>query len=157
MTPEHLVACAQLSQWYKFGMTEGSYKHLATANVKVSEIASSSTAVLSTPSLLDLLNDENVAPQTVDREALEKSLFDNPDPYDLNETDRVDASISGDSPSLILRSSTRWDVAEYVKLDSTALAQLILPTPDSDKGGKSVPVTVPATTEMEMEDWDVED
>jgi hypothetical protein len=42
-------------------------------------------------SLFDLLNDTDIAPQDVDREVLEKSLFDQPDPYDLDETNRVNA------------------------------------------------------------------
>ncbi|KAJ6610304.1 hypothetical protein B0H10DRAFT_2438074 [Mycena sp. CBHHK59/15] len=105
MAPEHLVGTAQLSQWYKFGLTEGDYKHRATANVKVSNVGSSSTVLL-TPSLLDLLNDNNIAPQDVDREALEKAIFDRHDPYDLDETDRVDAAISG--VPRVQRSSTHW-------------------------------------------------
>ncbi|KAJ6628293.1 hypothetical protein B0H10DRAFT_2428877, partial [Mycena sp. CBHHK59/15] len=77
MTPEHLIASAQLAQWYKFGLTEGNYKHTATANVKVSDVGSSST-VLSAPSLLDLLNDENIGPETVDQDALEKPYLTSP-------------------------------------------------------------------------------
>ncbi|KAJ6489144.1 hypothetical protein DFH09DRAFT_1105493 [Mycena vulgaris] len=50
----------------------------------------SSSTVLSAPSLLDLLNDDNIAPQDVDRKALEKALFEQPDPHDLDETDRVE-------------------------------------------------------------------
>jgi hypothetical protein len=159
MTPEHLIACAQLAQWFKFGLTEGNYKHKATGNVRVSDVGSSST-VLSTPSLLDLLNDENIGPETVDQNALEKALFDQPDPYDLAETDRVDTTISAETTSepRVHRSSTLWAVAEYVRLDSPALAKLISP-PKEDVAAPSrtVPATPQATGTPETEDWDVED
>lgn len=154
MTPEHLIACAQLSQWYKFGLTEGNYVHTATANVKVSEVGSTST-ILSAPTLLDLLNDDDVAPQDVDREALEKALFDVADPYDLDETARIDAAISASAP-VVLRSTTHWAVAEYIRLDSAVLAKLIIPektdVPTAQQAGTSQ-----ATTPVDNEDWDVDD
>ncbi|KAJ7889341.1 hypothetical protein B0H14DRAFT_2561840 [Mycena olivaceomarginata] len=108
------------------------YTHNATANVKVSQVGSSTT-ILSTPSLLDLLNNDNIAPQDGNREALEKALFDQPDPYDLMETARVDGAISADTATTELRverSSTHWAVADYVRLDSSALAKLIYPEKD---------------------------
>lgn len=158
LTPEHLIACAQLSQWYKFGLTEGDYKHCATANVKVSQVGSSST-VLSTPSLLDLLNDDDVAPQDVDQEALEKALFDQPDPYDLDETDRVDTTISSDANVVprVQRSATHWAVADFVRLDSVPLAKLISAGKKDDAGALAVAVAPQATPAVESEDWDVDD
>jgi hypothetical protein len=161
MTPEHLIPTAQLSQWYKFGLTEGNYTHSATANVKVSAVGSPST-ILSTPSLLDLLNDDDVTPQDSDREALEQALFNQPDPYDLGETDRVDKAISSGSDTLprVIRSATHWAVEEYVRLDSVSLTKII----SAGKTKDAVPVAavVPSrqaavTVESENEDWEIED
>ncbi|KAJ7048478.1 hypothetical protein C8F01DRAFT_1280652 [Mycena amicta] len=50
--------------------------------------------------LMDLLNDENVAPNDADREALETALLEQVDPFDLAEIDRVDAARS-DSVTII--------------------------------------------------------
>ncbi|KAJ6618421.1 hypothetical protein B0H10DRAFT_1947602 [Mycena sp. CBHHK59/15] len=147
MTPEHLIATTQLSQWYKFGLTEGNYTHSATANVKVSAVGSSST-VLSTPSLLDLLNDNDVAPQDVDREALEQALFNQPDPYDLAETDRVDNTIS----------SSLETVPRVIR--SVPLARVISAGRKKDAGpaeGVVQSQAAEATVEPENQDWDVED
>ncbi|KAK7029203.1 hypothetical protein R3P38DRAFT_3516264 [Favolaschia claudopus] len=158
MTPEHLIATAQLSQWYKFGLTEGNYTHSAAANVKVSDVGSSST-VASTPSLLDLLNDDDVAPQDVDREALEQALFNQPDPYDLAETDRVDSSINSNTlpVATVIRSSTHWAVEDFIRLDSEPLKKLIAPGKKKDVGemapSQAATEAVPATDE----DWDVDD
>ncbi|KAJ6542136.1 hypothetical protein B0H10DRAFT_1970690 [Mycena sp. CBHHK59/15] len=161
MTPEHLIATAQLSQWYKFGLTECNYTHSATANVKVSAVGSSST-VLSTPSLLDLLNDNDVAPQDVDREALEQALFNQPDPYDLAETDRVDNTISSSLETVprVIRSSTHWAVEDYIRLDSVPLARVISAGRKKDAGpaeGVVQSQAAEATVEPENQDWDVED
>ncbi|KAJ7748145.1 hypothetical protein B0H14DRAFT_3604380 [Mycena olivaceomarginata] len=161
MMPEHLIATAQLSQWYKFGLTEGNYTHSATANVKVSAVGSPST-ILSTPSLLDLLNDDNVAPQEGDREALEQALFNQPDPYDLGETDRVEKTISSglDAMPRVIRSATHWAVEEYVRLDSASLTKII----SAGKTKETVPVAAVvaskqavATIESGDENWDIED
>ncbi|KAJ6558950.1 hypothetical protein B0H10DRAFT_2120267, partial [Mycena sp. CBHHK59/15] len=157
LTPEHLIASAQLSQWYKFGLTEGNYTHSATGNVKVSDVGLSYT-VLSAPSLLDLLNDDDVSPQDVDREVLEQALFNQPDPYDLNETDRVDSTISADPSTAprVIRSSTHWAVQEYVRLDSISLAKLISPE-KKDAVPQEGAATSQAATAVENQDWDVED
>ncbi|KAJ6503068.1 hypothetical protein DFH09DRAFT_1335600 [Mycena vulgaris] len=71
---------------------------------------------------MDLLHEENVAPSAVDKEALSELLFNHPDPYGLAETDRLDA---GRTP--VQRSTTTFDIAEYIKLDSPALATLMQP------------------------------
>ncbi|KAJ6583213.1 hypothetical protein B0H10DRAFT_1962298 [Mycena sp. CBHHK59/15] len=150
MTPEHLIATAQLSQWYKFGLTEGNYTHSATANVKISTVGSSST-VLSTPSLLDLLNDDDVAPQDVDREALEQALFNHPDPYDLAETDRVDNAISSSLETVprVIRSSTHWVCSSrksHLGREEKGPAEGVVQSQAAE-----------ATVEPENQDWDVED
>ncbi|KAJ7694461.1 hypothetical protein B0H14DRAFT_3660281 [Mycena olivaceomarginata] len=98
MTSEHLIACAQLAQWFKFRLTEGNY------------------------------NGRNIGPETVDQDAVEKALFDQPVLYDLAETDRVDTTVSAETTSEagVHRSSTLWAAAR-------------------------------ATGTPEMEDWDLED
>ena len=161
MTPEHLIATAQLPQWYRFGLTEGEYKHRATANVKVSAVGSSST-ILSTPSLMDLLNDEDVSPQDVNREALEQALFNQPDLYDLSETDRVDNAISAEPGPvpMVVRSATHWAVEEFIRLDSLSLAGIILAGSKKDAGPAEHVVQSQESTmtaELENEDWDVDD
>ncbi|KAJ7801339.1 hypothetical protein B0H14DRAFT_2615376 [Mycena olivaceomarginata] len=116
--------------------------------------------VLSTPSLFDLLNDTDIAPQDVDREALEKSLFDQPDPYDLDETDRVNAAISADQPDAppsVQRSSIHWAVADYVRLDSPVLAKLISAGKKGEPGAPEVVQAAQPSETVENEDWDVED
>ncbi|KAJ7874180.1 hypothetical protein B0H14DRAFT_2569361 [Mycena olivaceomarginata] len=132
-----------------------------TANVKVSAVGSSST-ILSTPSLLDLLNDDNVAPQDVDREALEQALFNQPDPYDLAETDRMDNTISHKC-----RRCTQcyplfhaWAVEDYIRLDSVSLEKIISAGKKKDAAPTegAVPSQVAeATAEPGNEDWDIED
>ncbi|KAJ7302927.1 hypothetical protein DFH08DRAFT_826081 [Mycena albidolilacea] len=162
LTPKHLIACAQLLQWYKFGLSEGNYTHRVTANIRVSDVSSSST-VLSTPSLFDLLNDTDIAPQDVDHEALEKSLFDQPYLYNLDETDRVNTAISANQPDVlpsVQHSSTCWAVAGYVQLDSPVLAKLISAGKKGAPGAPGAPEVVQVAQPLETvenEDWDVED
>ncbi|KAJ7848134.1 hypothetical protein B0H14DRAFT_2583155 [Mycena olivaceomarginata] len=110
-------------------------------SLKPSMVGSSST-ILSTPSLLDLLNDDDVAPQDFDREALEQALFNQPDPYDLAETD------------------PRGQFEDYIRLDSVLLEKII-------SAGKKKDMVAPegvvpsqmaeATVEAGNEDWDIED
>ena len=97
MLPEHLVNIGLLAQWYKHGFTDGHYAHMATANVKVSEVEYSSHTILSAPTLLDLLNDDNVAPTEAERDMLEEALYNSPDPYDLDETARFNEAIDDDA------------------------------------------------------------
>ncbi|KAF8814243.1 hypothetical protein BYT27DRAFT_7082634, partial [Phlegmacium glaucopus] len=54
---------------------------------KSSSGTTATPAVLSAPTILDLLNTENVNPKDVDTAALEEHLFNHPDPYDLEETE----------------------------------------------------------------------
>ncbi|KAJ7342943.1 hypothetical protein DFH08DRAFT_1011486 [Mycena albidolilacea] len=124
--------------WYKFGLTEGNYTHSATANVKVSAVGSSSTIL--SPSLLDLLNDDDVAPQDIDRETVEQALFNQPDPQtdcsfedrldsslDLADTDRVDNAISSSADTIpsVIGSFTHWAVEDHIRLDSISLEKVI--------------------------------
>ncbi|KAJ7635873.1 hypothetical protein B0H17DRAFT_1217242 [Mycena rosella] len=137
MTPEHLIACAQLVQWFKFGLTKGSYTHKAMAKVKVSNIGSS-TMVLSTPSLLDLLNDDSIVPQ---------------------DTERVDETISIDPTTVprVQHSAMRWAVADYVRLVSVSLAKLISLEKKDETSVHEVVETTQRTAAVPNEDWDVED
>ncbi|KAJ7697615.1 hypothetical protein B0H17DRAFT_1197279 [Mycena rosella] len=95
----------------------------------------------------------------VDREALEKSLFDQADLYDLGKTDCVDQAISADSPRepMVQRSSTHWAVSEYARLDSPALAKLISSMNKDKPSAPEVAPTVQPTAPVENEDWDVDD
>ena len=83
---------------------------------------------------MDLLNTENVNPTDVDIESIEDHLFNHPDPYDLDETDRVDEALQ----MSVSCSSTRLDIADYVKLDDTKLKALITKV-DSAGPGVNVP------------------
>lgn len=70
---------------------------------------------------MDLLNADNVEPQVADAAAMEEFWFSSPDPYDLDETNRVDPVLQ----ETVFRSSTRFDVANYVKLDDGKLIALV--------------------------------
>ncbi|CAK5274220.1 unnamed protein product [Mycena citricolor] len=137
MTAENLVHSAQLSQWYKHGLSEGNYQHTSTANIRVSnvDLSTETTVTLSAPTLMDLLNDQNVDPTVEDQEALEKMLFEQEDPFDLDECDRVDSTVNSEPAHVaptqtpfITRMSTRWAVTDFVRLDSPALGKLIIPS-----------------------------
>ncbi|KAJ3743634.1 hypothetical protein DFH05DRAFT_1525933 [Lentinula detonsa] len=135
---------------------QGIYTHSTTANVKVSDVGSNSM-VLSAPSLLDLLTDDNEAP--ADREVLEQAFLDQPDPYDLAETDRVDAAIHADPADelMVFCSTACWAVADYVKLDSPALAELILPRKTDLVAQKQSVARAEADQIGDEDDWDVDD
>ncbi len=77
---------------------------------------------------MDLLNAENVEPQSEDSAAMEEFWFNNPDPYDLAETERIDPALQ----ETVIQSSTRFEIATYVKLDDSKLKALIT---NLDKGG----------------------
>ena len=120
MTPKHLVDSAKLYDFYVNGFTDGTSTH--TAHVHLSKIAPSSSsapAIHSAPSLMDLLNSDNVKPQ--DTVAMEELWFNNPDPYDLAETDRIHPDLQENT----IRSLTRFDIANYVKLNDCKLTNLI--------------------------------
>ncbi|CAK5284615.1 unnamed protein product [Mycena citricolor] len=162
MTPKNLVYSAQLSQWYKNGFTEGEYQHTSTAHVCVSnvDLSTESDVTLSAPTLMDLLNDVNIDPSTEDQEALEKMLFEQEDPYDLEESDRVDNNVISESAHtnptptpFITRSSSRWAVADFVRLDSPALAGLILPSA-APTTSKTVAAPAVVTKEIVNQPWD---
>ncbi|KIK53104.1 hypothetical protein GYMLUDRAFT_250685 [Collybiopsis luxurians FD-317 M1] len=157
MTPEHLIECAQLSQWYKFGLTEGDYQHIATANVKVSPVEAS-LVLLSAPTLMDLLNDHELLPKDVDQDALQEAFFKALDPYDLHKTEHLDAVHAADpideDGRFVLQSSDRWAVSAFIKLDSPALQELIMPLRMSETASEK---TVLLSNNIEEEEFDDND
>ena len=72
---------------------------------------------------MDLLNEDNVSPADVDTTRLEDEWFNHSDPYDLAESDRVDATNPDDLN--IVRCSTKWKAADFVKLISASLTSLM--------------------------------
>jgi hypothetical protein len=87
-------------------------------------------------------------------------MFDQPDPYDLDETDRVNAAISADQPDAppsVQRSSTCWAVVGYVRLDSPVLVKLISAGKKDAPGAPEVVQVAQPSEMVENEDWDVED
>ncbi|KAJ6557422.1 hypothetical protein B0H10DRAFT_1967323 [Mycena sp. CBHHK59/15] len=124
--PENLIGCARLYDYYTNGISEGAYSH--EAHVVLSEVlapTAGTTLTKSAPSLMDLIHEVNVSPSEIDKDALEELLFQHPDPYDLAETERVDLS---DPRPAMARSSTVFAVADYVKLDSPEVAELLQPS-----------------------------
>ncbi|KAG6838601.1 hypothetical protein C0991_010323 [Blastosporella zonata] len=153
----------ELYDFYTNGFEEGEYKH--RAHVYVPEIQSTSATGTTTsqqfsaPSLSDLLNEDNISPLDVNVDRLEAEWFEAADPYDLNETDRADAA-NPDQVSIV-RCSTRWKMAELVKLDSPSLTTLI-----SRLGGNNtvsiigakgeVPKSASAVQTGEPDDWNID-
>lgn len=80
---------------------------------------------------MDLLNSDNIEPSEVNTTAMEEQLFNNPDPYNLDETDSTHVD---DAPQFVVRSRVRFDIANYVKLDDPLLKDLISKV-DSDGPG----------------------
>ena len=66
---------------------------------------------------MDLVNTDNVKPHEVDIPVLQEQWFNNPDSYDMSETDHVDNALQ----STIIRSSQHFDIANYIKLDDPKL------------------------------------
>ena len=98
----------------------------------------------------------------MDIEALENELFNQPDPYDLAKTDRADEALEGvqisrpDEP--VVRSSTRFDIAEYIKLDDEKLKALLLEV-DTEGPGAAFPSEPMAVDEEVINtpgDWSIE-
>ncbi|KAJ6583941.1 hypothetical protein DFH09DRAFT_1075558 [Mycena vulgaris] len=150
--PENLIDCARIYDFYTNGISEGNYSH--QAHVALADVLgpAGGTAQRSAPSLMDLLHEENVAPSAVDKEALSELLFNHPDPYDLAETDRLDA---GRTP--VQRSTTTFDIAEYIKLDSPALATLMQP-PKEPGPQADTPMPAPGGPKPGcVEEWSIDD
>ncbi|KAF8909049.1 hypothetical protein CPB84DRAFT_1843388 [Gymnopilus junonius] len=139
--PEHLIDSAKLYDYYSNGFEDGKYTHQACVHIPAMPMAQASApTVQSAPTILDLLNTENVDPKDVDIEAIEKQLFNHPDPYDLTEADHADEVLDADKTKgiddwdtdddegwpRVVCSLTRFDIAEYIKLDNGKLNALVL-------------------------------
>ncbi|KAL0068891.1 hypothetical protein AAF712_003884 [Marasmius tenuissimus] len=132
LTPENLVNSAKLYDYYVNGFDESPSPHRARVELsRVVEGAGNSAHIHSAPSLMDLINTDNVEPQvptdTAAVEALEQTWFNHPDPYDLDETDRIDSALQQQTAAIptITRSSITFDVAEYVQLKDSRLIALL--------------------------------
>ncbi len=132
MTPENIIECTKLYDYYTNGFGDGNSDHKPHIRLPKQQIQPKSsdtdsargntTHYYSAPGLMDLLNEENISP-SIDTAILEQEWFDHPDPYDLAESVRIDAGNPDDAR--IERCSGQWKVASFVKLDSPALASLI--------------------------------
>lgn len=123
MLPEHLVDSAALYDFYTFGFDDQRYEDLPPVFVKNPDVAAAAAAdevpqVRSAPTLMDLLNpDPGLQDDAV---AQEQTWFNHPDPYDLNEADRVVPH-----QTMVVRTSIRFAVTDFISLDSPALTALI--------------------------------
>ena len=112
------------------------YTHTARVHLMpVTQLNNSSVTpiVHAAPSLMDLLNADNIEPADVDIAGREQQLFNHPDPYDLDETERVDEALR----PTIVRSSLSFDIAKYIKIDDPKLTALITKV-DPDGPGASM-------------------
>ncbi|KAF5362661.1 hypothetical protein D9758_009576 [Tetrapyrgos nigripes] len=127
MMPEHLIDCAKLYDSYVNGFDEGKSRHKARVHLApIHNPSSTIPHIHSAPTLTDLLNAENLEPKEADLAGLEEQWFNNPDPYDLGETDRVDDSLKVDDDNMtVIRSQIRFNIAEYIKLDDKKLISLL--------------------------------
>ncbi|KAJ6597397.1 hypothetical protein B0H10DRAFT_1959756 [Mycena sp. CBHHK59/15] len=92
-----------------------------------------------------------IRPGIRDSADVHKRQSKHPDPYDLAETERVDLS---DPRPAMARSSTVFAVADYVKLDSPELAELLQPSklPES-----TVATPVDDSQAGRPDDWSMDD
>ncbi|KAJ7927385.1 hypothetical protein B0H13DRAFT_1861382 [Mycena leptocephala] len=112
MTPDNLVGCAKLYDHYTYVYTDDSPKfsrphafvHVPAAPDAPEDIA----AIRSAPTVMDLVNDENLDINSpTDIAALEELWFNAPDPYDLSEADRCPP----DAP-FGMRSTSRFEISD---------------------------------------------
>ncbi|KAF8149065.1 hypothetical protein B0H34DRAFT_802591 [Crassisporium funariophilum] len=143
ITPEHLIDSTKLYDFYMNGFDEGKYTHTARVHLKPVNPGSTSSTnphVRSAPSLMDLVNADDIEPASVDIAAEEQQLFNHPDPYDLAETDRVDGALM---PTMVtIRSSLSFDITEYIKFDDPKLAALIMKVDEDGPGAALTPMEV---------------
>ena len=133
LTPDHLIDLAKLYDFYVNGFNEGKYTHTAHIHLTpVTQKASPMPTVLLAPSLMDLLNADNIEPADVDIAGQEQQLFNHPDLYDLEETEHVDEALQ----PTIIRSSVNFDISQYIKFEDPKLSALITNV-DTDGPGAS--------------------
>jgi len=156
MTLEHLVDSAKLYDYYNNGFTDGNFSHKARVHLSTITPSPSESApsILSAPSLMDLLNTNNIKPANADIAVMEELWFNNPDPYDLDETERTDIDLR--SPPVI-HSSTHFDIADYVKLDDSKLASLITKVDTAGPGTGAIEMrSEPAKVVGKPGEWSVD-
>ncbi|KXN92074.1 hypothetical protein AN958_09777 [Leucoagaricus sp. SymC.cos] len=163
MSPEKLIECTKLHDFYMHGFTDGNLDHkphIYIPKVQPTGFPAEVPQVYSAPTLMDLINDENIHPSEVSKSHLESLWFEQLDPFNLNEPDCTDAESSGNL--MIVRCSTHWKISDFIKLDSPLLAALIRCLSgdgDTDIIGAAVratPVDKVATLGT-PDDWDMDD
>ncbi|KAG6843706.1 hypothetical protein H0H87_001441 [Tephrocybe sp. NHM501043] len=164
MSPETLVECTKLYDFYTNSLEERDFDH--KAHIYVPKITPTTAALNITPpahqytapSLANLLNKDNISPLDINGH-LEASWFDAEDPYDLEETAWVDAQNLDDEH--IVRCSTQWKIGDLVKLDSTSLTALITHLRGDKtvgiKGGEVEAQVLALTSSGHPDDWKMED
>ena len=85
----------------------------------------SSSPVHSAPTLMDLINADNVELHDVDVATLEEQWFNNPDPYDLTETERVDEALHPPSFGLLDTSTLPSMSSSMIPSSSLSLRMLM--------------------------------
>ncbi|KAJ7830124.1 hypothetical protein B0H13DRAFT_2372119 [Mycena leptocephala] len=150
--PENLINCARF-HGYTNGISEGDYSH--TAHVALDDVPApaGTTQNRSAPSLMDLVHEENISPSMVDKEALEEFLFNHPDPYDLGERERLKFQDPG--VPAVTRSSTVFAIADYIKLDSPALAELMQPSKHASQAKSVAPSD--SIQAVRPDDWSIDE
>jgi hypothetical protein len=147
---------AKLYDFYVNGFDDSESKHHAHVHLPPApaSAAGDTPKIYSAPTVLDLLNTENVNPHDMDMEALESQLFNHPDPYDLEETNRIDPTLQ----VMVTRSTTHFAIADYVKLDDRNLKALITNI-DSEGPGLSIEMLTAFQVAKPMGkpgDWDID-
>ena len=125
MTPEHLIDLTKLYDFYVNGFNKGKYTHTACVHltpVIQPDQPSANPTICSAPSLMDLLNTDNIKLADIDIAGQEQQLFNHPDPYDLEEMEHINKALTGPT---IVRSSNSFDIAQYIKFDDPKLIALI--------------------------------
>lgn len=152
MIPEHLVESAKLYDYYVNGLTGKTSTHTAHVHLSTVDSSSLSPAVHSAPSLMDLINENNLEPNDIDITMMEEQLFNHPDPYDLAETERIDPALQ----EITIRSSTCFEVGNFVRLDDRKLIALI--TNVDSQGPRAAIETDVQTAEPigELGNWDID-
>ena len=122
---------------------------------KILKTSTTTSTIHSAPGILDLLNSNHVDPKDVDIAAVKDQLFNHPDPYDLQETERIDLALQ----ERVIRSTTRFDVADYIKLDDPELRALVTKVDSRGPGASIVESVVVNKCDERMGkpgDWSVD-
>ena len=85
---------------------------------------------------MDLLNAKNVDPQ--DSAVMEEVWFNNPDPYNLAETECIDPALQ----ETVIRSLTQFDITTFVKLNDSKLKALITKVDTAGPGASAAGMIV---------------